>query len=167
MANAPRVTDEPSTDQLLALDNQLCFALHAASRQIVRAYRPVLGPLDLTYPQYLVLLVLWERANQPDFRPSVRALGERLDLDSGTLTPLLKRLEEKGLLHRSRAKDDERELHVRLTAEGCRLKNRAAEIPRAALRNPPLPLAEMSALRGMLQRLRNAMTEHVSADGLR
>jgi DNA-binding MarR family transcriptional regulator len=164
MAHAPRATDEPSTDQLLALDNQLCFALHAASRQMVRAYRAVLDPLDLTYPQYLVLLVLWEWAGKPHSRQSVRALGERLDLDSGTLTPLLKRLEDKGLLLRARAHDDERELHVQLTPKGSLLKQRAAEILRRSLRNPPLPLTEMSALRGMLQRLRSAMTEHVSAD---
>src|SRR5262245_64794007 len=104
-----------SPDVLLELDNQLCFALHATARQIVKAYRPVLAELELTHPQYLVLLVLWEWARVREPRPTVKALGERLALDSGTLTPLLKRLEARGLLNRTRSTVDERELFVHVT----------------------------------------------------
>src|ERR1700753_3333429 len=86
---------------LLELDNQLCFALHATARQIVRSYRPVLSELGLTHPQYLVLLWCWAREREP--RPTVKALGQRLALDSGTLTPLLKRLETRGLVTRTRS----------------------------------------------------------------
>ena len=96
--SAARNPDE--LDDLLALDNQLCFALYAASRALMRTYRPLLEPMGLTYPQYLVMLVLWEWQRQPPAHPGVKALGERLQLDSGTLTPLLKRLEAQGLVRR-------------------------------------------------------------------
>lgn len=87
----------------LQLDNQLCFKLYAASRAVIRAYKPMLEQLGLTYPQYLAMLVLWEWQQQPPAQPTVKALGERLLLDSGTLTPLLKRLEQQGLLLRKRS----------------------------------------------------------------
>jgi MarR family transcriptional regulator, organic hydroperoxide resistance regulator len=146
-------------DALLALDNQLCFALHAASRRVVRAYRPVLSALDLTYPQYLVLLVLWEWDCAAPAKTSLTCLGQRLDLDSGTLTPLLTRLEEKGLVERTRSTHDERECVVVLSPAGRALKARAVEVPLWALRNAPLPVGELVELRKQLTQLRAALAE--------
>jgi len=130
------------------LDDQLCFALYAASRAVTQAYQPVLEPLGLTYPQYLVLLVLWEEDDVP-----VKRLGERLRLDSGTLTPLLKRMEAQGLVTRSRDTDDERVVRIRLTAAGRRLQQRAAAVPQALLCKARLPLAELVRMREQLHRL--------------
>lgn len=115
---------QPLTPSLL-LDEQLCFALYAASRRMTATYRPLLEALDLTYPQYLVMLVLWEQEGL-----TVRELGARLQLDSGTLTPLLKRLEQAGLLARRRRQSDEREVEITLTQAGRKLRERAADIPR-------------------------------------
>ncbi len=111
-------------DASLRLDNQLCFKLYAASRAIIRAYKPMLEQLGLTYPQYLVMLVLWEWQQSPPAQPTVKALGERLQLDSGTLTPLLKRLEQLSLLLRKRSAVDERELHLELSEAGRALRER-------------------------------------------
>jgi MarR family transcriptional regulator, organic hydroperoxide resistance regulator len=108
----------------VGIDSQLCFALYSASRAMTAAYRPILAELNLTYPQYLVLLVLWE-----DERVTVRRLGERLHLDSGTLSPLLKRLELNGFVRRERSRDDERLVEVTLTPAGRRLEQRAQCIP--------------------------------------
>ncbi|MDA0136646.1 MarR family winged helix-turn-helix transcriptional regulator [Solirubrobacter deserti] len=108
----------------LALEQQVCFALYSASRAVTAAYRPLLAPLGVTYPQYLVLLVLWEHGTR-----SVRDLGEALHLDSGTLSPLLKRLEASGLVTRARAAEDERQVRVGLTDAGWELRERAVEIP--------------------------------------
>ncbi len=155
-----------SIDALLQLDNQFCFALHSAARLVVRAYRPVLQELDLTYPQYLVLLVLWEWERVKHSRPSVSALGERLDLDSGTLTPLLRRLERKGLLVRERSASDERELFVRLTAAGTALKQPACKVPVSLIEHSPLPLAEIAALRDQLKRVREALLPKIAIEGL-
>ncbi len=113
------------TPQLL-LENQFCFALYTASRAVVRAYAPLLAPLGLTYPQYLAMLVLWEDDGQ-----SVRALGDRLSLDSGTMTPLLRRLEAQGLVKKTRDKDDDRVVRVSLTAKGRGLEKKAATVPAA------------------------------------
>lgn len=117
------MTDVKNAD-LLRLDNQLCFALYSASNAIVRAYRPLLDTLDLTYPQYLVMLVLWQQDGI-----SVKQLGEKLFLDSGTLTPLLKRLEAKDLVQRERSEQDERVRVLTLTESGKALKKQAASIP--------------------------------------
>lgn len=117
------MTIQKSSD-LLLLDNQLCFALYSASNAIVRAYRPLLEQLDLTYPQYLVMLVLWQQDGV-----SVKQLGEQLFLDSGTLTPLLKRLDVKGLVRRERSEHDERVRILTLTEQGNALKKQAADIP--------------------------------------
>jgi DNA-binding MarR family transcriptional regulator len=152
-------------DTLLALDNQLCFALHAASRRVVRAYRPMLSALDLTYPQYLVLLVLWEWDRSAPAKASLTRLGERLDLDSGTLTPLLRRLEEKGLVERTRSAHDERECVVALSPAGRALKARAVEVPLSALRDAPLPIHELMQLRTQLTRLRTALAAREGARG--
>jgi MarR family transcriptional regulator, organic hydroperoxide resistance regulator len=108
----------------LRLDDQLCFALYAASRAVTARYRPLLDPLGLTYPQYLVMLVLWEQD-----QATVQQLGRQLRLDSGTLSPLLKRLEDAGLVTRARRPEDERSVLVRLTARGRRLRTRAAAVP--------------------------------------
>lgn len=157
MSPPPNVS--PSVDDLLELDNQLCFALHAASRRVVRGYRDALGALDMTYPQYLVMLVLW-RWDRLDFaRPTVTALGERLDLDSGTLTPLLRRLEQKGLIARRRGTADERELFVHITRAGRALKARAAQVPLAMLRESPLELEQIVSLREQLRALHGALVE--------
>ncbi len=115
----------PDTD-CLKLENQLCFPLWACAKGIVARYKPYLDSIDLTYTQYISMMVLWEKKCV-----NVKKLGEALYLDSGTLTPLLKKLEEKGLVTRERSTDDERNLVVTLTAEGERLKSRAAHIPDA------------------------------------
>lgn len=108
----------------LALENQVCFALYSATNAVVRAYRPLLDELSLTYPQYLVMMVLWK---EPGI--SVKTLGEKLHLDSGTLTPLLKRLETKQLVIRNRSKEDERVRVLQLTPQGLALKQQANQIP--------------------------------------
>jgi DNA-binding MarR family transcriptional regulator len=117
----------------IPVDQQLCFALYSASRAMTAAYRPVLTEMNLTYPQYLVMLVLWEEAadarSNPEGRVTVGRLGERLQLDSGTLSPLLKRLEGNGFVRRERSRDDERLVDVTLTPAGRRLENRAQCIP--------------------------------------
>ena len=114
----------PHTAQALHLDSQLCFALYRASRALIRSYAPVLAPLGLTYPQYLVMLVLWEQDGL-----TVSALGCRLALDSGTLTPLLKRLEQQGLVGRARSERDERVVHISLTSPGRALRLKARNVP--------------------------------------
>ena len=116
--------NEPNFDEMLKLDNQLCFPLYAAARQVVSLYTPYLKELGLTYTQYIVFLVLWEGDGIP-----VSELGRRLYLDNGTLTPLLKKLESAGYLTRSRDKDDERVVTVTLTESGRALKEKAKDIP--------------------------------------
>lgn len=133
---------------MLHLDDQLCFALHAASRAMTAAYAPLLAELELTYPQYVVMLVLWEKDGE-----SVSKIGERLYLDSATLTPLLKRLEARELVTRKRSSEDERVVEVFLTAAGKRLQRKAAEIPACMLEKAQLSLAELRALRSQLQAL--------------
>ena len=110
--------------ECLKLENQLCFPLYACSKEIVRRYKPFLDEIDLTYTQYITMMVLWEEQSL-----SVKQLGARLYLDSGTLTPVLKTLEKKGLLKRERSKEDERNLIVTLTEEGELLKDKAVTIP--------------------------------------
>jgi DNA-binding MarR family transcriptional regulator len=136
----------------LQLDDQLCFALYSASRAVTRAYAPLLQPLGLTYPQYLVLLVLWERDGA-----SVKQLGERLALDSGTLTPLLQRLESQGLVERRRGDDDERVVRIHLTAAGRALRSKARKIPVELACRAGYDLASDRAVRD-LARLRDELT---------
>ena len=138
----------------LKLDNQLCFALYAASNQITRLYQPLLAGVGLTYPQYLVLLVLWEHGTR-----SVGELGQALYLDSGTLTPLLKRMEASGLVCRQRDPGDERRVIVSLSKAGAKLQERALAIPAALACRVDLPTSELSTLRKQLQRLRQAVIE--------
>ncbi len=136
----------------LLLDHQLCFALYSASLAMTKAYKPLLDPLGLTYPQYLVLLALWEQDG-----PSVSALGERVALDSGTLTPLLKRLEAAGWIVRQRDADDERRVQVLLTAAGRRLRHRAAAIPHCMLERSGCSVGELSTLTRQVRALRDRM----------
>lgn len=126
--NARERAGDEDLDSLLALDNQLCFALYAVNRAVTGRYRPLLAELDLTYPQYLVMLVMWE-ADRNSGTPRVSAIGERLRLDSGTLTPLLRRLEQRGLLVRQRSSEDERVVTVALTDDGRAMRERAADVP--------------------------------------
>jgi DNA-binding MarR family transcriptional regulator len=135
-------------DDALRLDRQICFSLNAASRAFGGVYRVVLKELGLTYPQYLVLLVLWEDGTTP-----VKGLGERLRLDSGTLSPLLKRLEAAGLVRRERSAADERSVHVHLTAEGSALRERALLVPQRIAAATGLDQADAQALRTLLDRL--------------
>ena len=114
-----------SGEELIRLDHQLCFMLYSASRAMTKAYQPMLKDLGLTYPQYLVMMVLWEWDQGEDIQATVGALGERLFLDSGTLTPLLKRMQQHGLLHRQRSESDERKVLLALTSKGRQLKARA------------------------------------------
>ena len=144
-----------SADELLKLDNQLCFAVYSASLAMTRLYKPLLEKLGLTYPQYLVLLVLWERDGL-----TVSELGERLSLDSGTLTPLLKRLEALGLVERTRSTDDERVVHIHLTASGRRLRAKAEGVPAAMFCATGLSGASAERLGTELRRLLATLTSH-------
>ena len=138
-----------SSDQALRLDHQLCFALYSASLAMTKLYKPLLDEMGLTYPQYLALLVLWEQDGL-----TVSDLGERLHLDSGTLTPLLKRMETAGLLSRLRDVQDERRVLIRLTAAGRQLKKRAARIPGCILQATQCDVTEVRALTLQVQALR-------------
>ena len=136
-------------DELLRLDQQLCFALYAASRAMTQLYRPALEALGLTYPQYLVMLVLWERDGL-----AVKDLGAKLQLDSGTLTPLLKRLQTQGLVERLRDTTDERVSRIVLTANGRALKRRAKKVPESLVCHlDDAALAHIGELRETLQHL--------------
>jgi len=145
----PRFT----ADQALLLDNQLCFALYSASLAMTKLYKPLLEPLGLTYPQYLAMLVLWE-ANEL----TVSELGQRLYLDSGTLTPLLKRLEAAGWLKRERDAADERRVIVSLTPEGRKLRDKAAGVPELVAAATQCSLSDLSDLKKRLQRLRSNLS---------
>jgi DNA-binding MarR family transcriptional regulator len=144
----------PHTNPALLLDNQLCFALYSTSLAMTKLYKPLLEALGLTYPQYLVMLVLWE---QDDV--TVSSLGERLFLDSGTLTPLLKRMETADLLARTRSKEDERRVHISLTATGRKLKTQAAKVPACVLSAANCPLPEVMALTQKVQALRSQLQQ--------
>jgi MarR family transcriptional regulator, organic hydroperoxide resistance regulator len=140
----------PRTKAALALDDQLCFALYAASRAMTARYRPQLDALGLTYPQFLVMVVLWDEGPA-----TVNGLGERLRLDSGTLSPLLKRLEANGLINRTRSAEDERSVIVEATARGRRLRDRAAGVAddiRASLDG-----MDLESLRDHLRNLEDAL----------
>jgi DNA-binding MarR family transcriptional regulator len=143
-------------DELLKLDNQLCFRLYAASRQVTRLYRPLLDALGLTYPQYLVMLALWQWEAEGDRDPvTVSRISERLLLDAGTLTPLLRRMEDAGLLCRERGGErrDGREVHIGLTRAGRALKKRAVRVPQTLVCLPGMPVNDMPALSRSLDNL--------------
>ena len=147
-------------NELLKLDNQLCFALYACSRSLTRLYRPMLNKLDITYPQYLVLMVLWENKQQ-----SVTDLGERLLLDSGTLTPLLKRMEVSGLVERTRSREDERKVFVRLTGKGEKLKEQAYAIPEQMFCRSGLTVEEFIRVRTDLKDLLKRIGKQTEVSG--
>ncbi|GAA1193017.1 MarR family transcriptional regulator [Streptomyces hebeiensis] len=138
----------PADAELLRLDRQVCFSLHAATRAFGGVYREALKDLGLTYPQYLAMLVLWEEGPR-----TVKAMGERLRLDSGTLSPLLKRLESAGLVRRERGAADERSVTVHLTPEGVRLRERALPVPRRIYAATGLSVEEGLALQALLDRV--------------
>ncbi|HEX7479426.1 MAG TPA: MarR family transcriptional regulator [Polyangiales bacterium] len=145
-------------DEVLKLDHQLCFRLYAASRLLTKLYRTPLHQLGVTYPQYLVLLALWQWELEGDSSPkTVGSIARRLLLDAGTVTPLLRRMEAAGLLRRRRAAGDEREVHVSLTPKGRRLKRRAPQVPMSLLCMPGLPGDELPVLLGSLSRLLAAL----------
>ncbi len=134
--------------ELLRLDHQICFSLHAASRAFGGVYRVLLKDLGLTYPQYLVMLVLWEHGELP-----VKQIGEHLRLDSGTLSPLLKRLEATGYVQRARSTEDERSVTVALTETGAALRERAVCVPQKIIEATDLTLDEATALQSLLSRI--------------
>lgn len=139
-----------SPDSMLALDNQLCFALYSASLAMTKTYKPLLDKIGLTYPQYLVMLVLWQEEDL-----LVKSIGEKLFLDSGTLTPLLKRLEASGLILRTRDLQDERQVRITLTKEGRALKRRAQDIPSQVLCASGQPVDALVSLRSQLALIRD------------
>jgi DNA-binding MarR family transcriptional regulator len=145
----------PAKAEWLKLDHQLCFALYSSSLAMTKLYKPLLDPLGLTYPQYLVMLVLWEHDGQ-----TVSELGQRLTLDSGTLTPLLKRLESAGLVQRQRETGDERRVRVSLTPEGRALKSRAAQVPPEVACAAGCSLDELAALTRRLKALRDEIATY-------
>mgnify|MGYP001818915376 CR=1 FL=1 len=144
-------TDDEALTQL-QLENQVCFPLYSAANAVVRAYRPLLKELDVTYLQYIVLMVLWEEKSL-----NVRALGERLRLDSGTLTPLLKRLEGKELVKRMRGQEDERVRIITITDKGAALRQRARNIPGELACSIGLPAAQGKELKALCEQLLAAL----------
>jgi DNA-binding MarR family transcriptional regulator len=153
-ANTPSPAADARADAWLALDRQLCFALYSASLAMTKLYKPLLSPLGLTYPQYLVMLALWEEDGQ-----SVSALGHRLALDSGTLTPLLKRLQAQGELTRERDSHDERRVIVRLTDAGRKLKIKARKVPPQVAQASGCDVSEIGELTRQLATMRDALVQ--------
>ncbi|WP_432746582.1 MarR family transcriptional regulator [Streptomyces sp. JH002] len=149
---SPGPPQPPPGEDVLRLHHQICFSLHAASRAFGSVYRVVLKDLGLTYPQYLVMLVLWEHGELP-----VKRIGELLRLESGTLSPLLKRLDAAGLVHRERSAEDERSVTVRLTERGTALREPALRVPQRIATATGLSLTEVAELRERLNRLTEAL----------
>ena len=141
-----------AANPMLQLDNQLCFALYSTSLAMTKVYKPLLAELGLTYPQYLAMLVLWERDGL-----MVSELGDKLYLDSGTLTPLLKRLEASGYISRIRDVEDERRVYITLTSSGRKLKTRAAKIPGCILSASQCSVPELMSLTSQVQALRKKL----------
>ncbi len=142
-------------DEILKLDNQLCFPLYAASKEIIRRYKPILDELDITYTQYIVLLVLWEQDGL-----LVKDIGSRLYLDSGTLTPLLKKLEKKNYIKEEKGEYDKREIYIYLTDEGKRLKNKAYDVPLSIGSCVKLEKEEAAVLYKLLYKILKGLEEH-------
>jgi len=135
-------------DEALKLKNQLCFPLYACAKEVIRKYKPFLDEIDLTYTQYIAMMVLWEQKSA-----SVKILGEQLYLDSGTLTPLLKKMEAKGLVTRERSSEDERSVIVRITGQGEKLKEAAVGIPSKIGQCIPLTREEAHTLYTLLYKV--------------
>ena len=150
---SPSTPTTPSP-AILRLDNQVCFALYSASLAMTKLYKPLLDRIGLTYPQYLVMLVLWEQDGV-----TVSELGERLFLDSGTLTPLLKRLEAQGQIARLRDVQDERRVRITLTSQGRALRDQAEAIPQCVLQSSQCSVAELTALTAELKQLRGRLSQ--------
>ena len=140
----------------LKIENQLCFPLYACAKEVVRRYKPFLDKIDLTYTQYIVMMVMWNRK-----RVNVKELGETLYLDSGTLTPLLKRLESKGLIKRERSHEDERALDVSITVKGEELKNEALKVPKEMGSCIKLTKEEASTLYNLLYKTLNCIEDSI------
>ncbi|MFE3517526.1 MarR family winged helix-turn-helix transcriptional regulator [Streptomyces sp. NPDC059166] len=151
-SSPPPDLDRLPDAELLKLDHQVCFSLQAASRAFGGVYREALRDLGLTYPQYLAMMVLWEHGPS-----AVKSIGERLHLDSGTLSPLLKRLESAGLVRRERAPEDERSVTVHLTEAGASLRERALPVPRAILAATGMTVEEVLTLQEVLGRLTTSL----------
>ena len=143
---------KPAADWPLQLDNQICFAVYSTAHAFNRVYKPLLDRLGLTYPQYLVMLVLWERDDVP-----LKDIGERLFLDSGTLTPLLKRMETADLVRRTRSTEDERQVLIALTPKGQALKEKARAVPERILASSACSLGELSAIKNEIVALRDRL----------
>ena len=141
-----------AADWPLQLDNQICFAVYSTAHAFNRVYKPLLDRLGLTYPQYLVMLVLWERDDVP-----LKDIGERLFLDSGTLTPLLKRMETADLIKRTRSTADERQVLIALTSKGQGLKEKARAVPEGILASTACSLGELSAIKNEIVALRDRL----------
>ncbi|MGJ1226659.1 MarR family winged helix-turn-helix transcriptional regulator [Sphingobacterium siyangense] len=137
-------------DDLLKLDKQLCFSVYVLHREIMQQYRTILEEIDLTYPQYITMMALWENDEQ-----TVNQLGAKLFLDNGTLTPLLKRLETKALLTRTRSKEDERVVKVQLTPQGLQLKEKASCVPMQIFEALKLDYADMVQLKALAEKIVN------------
>ena len=136
--------------ETLQLKNQICFPLYALSKEITKLYRPLLEQLDMTYPQYLVMMVLWENDGL-----TVSEVGEKLLLDSGTLTPLLKRLENKSFINRKRKKEDERVVELFLTEEGRNLQQKACNIPNEMIQKIDIKTEDLVQLKNLLETILN------------
>ncbi|WP_142778858.1 MarR family winged helix-turn-helix transcriptional regulator [Agrobacterium sp. T29] len=145
--------DEKKMESLLRLDQQICFALYGAAHAFTRAYKPLLDPIGLTYPQYLVMMALWEKETS-----TVKALGEMLGLDSGTLSPLLKRLEHAGLITRKRGTVDERQVLVALTPKGANLKKEGVKIMAAIGSATGCGLEELVQIRDRVNALKDSLS---------
>jgi len=146
------VTD--ARDDLLLLENQLCFSLVTAARNVVSAYRPILAPLGLTHPQYLVMLALWERSPR-----SLTDLADEIALEPATASPLVKRLEADGLVSRERRTNDERRLDIALTDEGRRLRERALDVPRQVIAATGIEVEQLARIRDTLAPLAGSRAE--------
>src|ERR1700757_944974 len=152
MPMAKKNISKNASDALLQLGNQVCFAIYSTAHAFNRVYKPLLVRLGLTYPQYLVMLVLWEQDGV-----TVKEIGDRLFLDSGTLTPLLKRLEAAHLVKRTRSTEDERQVLISLTPQGVVLKEKARAVPQAILAASACSVGELSAIRNDLGTLRDRL----------
>jgi DNA-binding MarR family transcriptional regulator len=155
---AVTTTELPPDEDMLALERQVCFALSVAARNVVAVYRPVLEPLGLTHPQYLVMLALWQHGSL-----SVKALSRLLQLDPGTLSPLLKRLETAGLLRRERDASDQRNLALALTDQGRALRTEAEKIPAGIVARLGMPIDELVSLQAALTRVIDASKQALDA----
>lgn len=141
-------------NEMLKLDNQICFALYVCSKEVIRKYGPLLEPLGLTYTSYITLMGLWEKDNV-----TVKELGKRLYLDSGTLTPLLKKMETQGLIKRNRSKEDERTVYITLTADGKKMKDKCADIPNKMLCKNLFDLNKAESLMNCLHEMMNRFVD--------